>query len=182
MPERGNIDYVRIGRGDRNGTQCNDIFIVKYRLERLSVIHCFPHSAGSSCGIERIRLLTGDCEIDRSVALPGRPDRTVAEGFNDIFRDLLSVHIETNFLYKHYDQYNRRQKFTSHHFLLNLTILHISVYYRPVCMLPQDFHFIGETRQFPPYQRHRDHPFRPEFVDELSKHKIITACFSSIFQ
>ena len=73
---------IRGGHGDVADGE--DLLVVEDGLERLAVVVRFPESSGAGGGVERVRPLEGDGEVDEPAALAGGADGPVRDGVGDV--------------------------------------------------------------------------------------------------
>jgi hypothetical protein len=87
-----NPDNVWVGLRHFNISDGRDIFMVKNRFERVSVIDRLPHSPGPCPNIKGMRILLDDCKGYDSPPLSSGPYFSVMEKSQKIFRKPLPGH------------------------------------------------------------------------------------------
>ena len=76
---RTQVEHIRVGGSDRDGSDRVDILILEQHVERDSVVRRPPQVPGGRSDVERVGLLSRHGDIDEPPALAGRADLAVLE-------------------------------------------------------------------------------------------------------
>ena len=83
------IQDARVGRGDRDRADREDVLVVEENLERDSVVGRLPQMPRGGREVVRVRLLTRDRDVDEAPTLTCRSDLSVLEVRQQLFVEVL---------------------------------------------------------------------------------------------